>query len=195
VQGTEIISYLTITVVRFLYIMLSYWGARSPFWRPPISTTNIATTLDILKPSTQQHPWYTVTLNIQPQIAVNKQWFCIRVQMCFRKGSFCSRVSEYQQWNYNDITTTCPDMMTTMMCWYNAKMYLTGEGFEEATCAELMQDNTHRWIPMTVIDLQGLSALSWCFYENELQILTGNSLVIHIPLLQDFDWLLYWAGT
>ena len=54
-QGTEIISYLTITVVRFLYIMLSYWGARSPFWRLPISTTNIATTLDILLPSIYSH--------------------------------------------------------------------------------------------------------------------------------------------
>jgi len=32
-------------------------------------------------------------------------------------------------------------------------MNLTGEGSEEATCAELMQDNTHRWVLMTVIYL------------------------------------------
>jgi len=60
----------------------------------------------------------------------------------------------------SDETTTCPDMTTTMMCGYNATMNLTGEGFEEATCAELMQDNTHRLVLMTVIYLQGLFALS-----------------------------------
>jgi hypothetical protein len=53
----------------------------------------------------------------------------------------------------SDENTTCPDMTTTMMCGYNATMNLTGEGFEEATCAELMQDNTHRLVLMTVIYL------------------------------------------